>query len=263
MYVFRLATVALIALATVVRAGAADLPVSPPPAPPAYAPAVVPAFSWTGFYAGANVGAAWGHDEVTWTSDPGGFGPNFAAALNTAGTTAIQPVGVTAGGQFGFNVQTGIAVWGLEADLNYAGISGSSLSPVLGAAPGNTASSTFKSQWFATARARFGVTATPRFLLYLTGGLAVAEVKTSDLAVFADGSSNAAANSSTKLGWTGGVGTEWAFDPNWSAKFEYLFVDLGSMSATSQNTLFPAAVIDHSHAVTESVVRAGINFQFH
>jgi len=97
--------------------------------------------------------------------------------------------------------------------------------------------------WLGTVRGRVGFLATPALLMYGTGGFAYGEVKVStsitqsntDCANFGAGScvaSNAATSgeSQTRAGWTAGGGFEWLFAPQWSAKAEYLFYDLGSVT---------------------------------
>jgi outer membrane immunogenic protein len=257
-------TAALIAAATIALtrlASAADLPRKAP----AYAPPPPPVHSWTGFYVGGNVGAAWAKDDITWDANAAGFGGGpFLAALNAAGAGSLDPVGVIAGGQIGFNYQINSFILGAEADFNYTDLSETrSVAVAPPAALGTVVTSTFESKWLATVRGRLGFLATPNLLLYGTGGVAFAEVKTADSVFFTfDGSSNAASNSETKTGWTAGGGVEWAFSPNWSAKVEYLFVDLGSVNYTSPNTGTPLATINHEHSITENIVRVGLNYKF-
>ena len=73
-------------------------------------------------------------------------------------------------------------------------------------------------RWFGTVRARTGVVV-DNLLLYVTGGFAYARFN-NVLTVFEDAPATAVAfaNSRTRWGWTAGVGTEWAFAPNWSLK---------------------------------------------
>jgi outer membrane immunogenic protein len=98
-------------------------------------------------------------------------------------------------------------------------------------------------------------------LFYGTGGGAFAGIKTTF---------NGTETSHSQIGWTAGLGAEVAFADNWTAKLEYLFVDLGSKSAsgfcsTSQcqiasgSTGLPASV---NANLTESLVRAGVNYKF-
>jgi outer membrane immunogenic protein len=102
--------------------------------------------------------------------------------------------------------------------------------------------------------------------VYGTGGLAVAEVQYSDLYNFpASATFNAASSSQTRAGWTAGGGVEWAFAPNWSVKFEGLYVDLGKTNYVSSNSnpvVFPVSTISHNHRLTEAIARAGINYRF-
>ena len=65
----------------------------------------------------------------------------------------------------------------------------------------------------------------------------------------------AASASSNQLGWTVGVGLEYAFLSNWSAKIEYLYVDLGSFNTG------PAPLVNNVN-FKENIVRAGLNYKF-
>src|SRR6516164_11082408 len=105
--------VALIALGTGV-AGAADMSVKAPP-PPMPLP-----FSWTGFYFGGNIGAAWAQREVTDTL----FGLDF----NNGGNKG-RFIG---GGQLGFNYQIGSFVIGAEGDFDWAATNNNNSITVVG-----------------------------------------------------------------------------------------------------------------------------------
>ena len=61
--------------------------------------------------------------------------------------------------------------------------------------------------------------------------------------------------SSSQLGWTVGAGLEYAFLGNWTAKLEYLYVDLGSFDAG-------AAPVVNNVSFKENIVRAGLNYKF-
>jgi outer membrane immunogenic protein len=254
--------VAIAALAGSAGANAADMARAYTKAP---APVIAPVYNWTGWYVGVNVGGAWSKDDTTWSANPAAFGPGFTPVLNASGTGAINATGVTAGGQAGFNYQVS-PMWllGIEADIAYTDLSKARtvLVPPPGT-PGTLVTSTFESKWLATVRGRAGIIAAPGLLLYGTGGVAFADVKTTDFAFFAfDGSTNAASASTTRTGWTAGGGAEWGFSSNWSAKVEYLYVDLGSVNYTSLNTLIATATINHDHRITENIVRVGLNYRF-
>ncbi len=213
-------TISLLAL-TASSAFAADIP--PRVAPyrtPAY---VAPVFNWTGFYLGINGGYGWGK------SDWGGFGD---AAPNGG------LFGVTAG----YNWQAPGSAWvvGLEGDVDWTNLRGSFTNAAcpLGCETRNN--------WLATLRGRVGYSF-DRWLPYLTGGLAVGDIKVNPTGF--------ASSSSTELGWTIGAGLEAAIAPNWSAKLEYLYVDLG-------NTGCAACVAGTNVSFRTSILRGGLNFKF-
>ena len=126
------------------------------------------------------------------------------------------------GGTLGYNYQMGSFVWGLEADIDWTNIKGSSDATNVACVNCETSNS-----WLGTARARIGY-AFDRWLPYITAGVAFGDVQ----ATSALGS-----NSTTQVGWTAGVGLEYAFMGNWTAKLEYLYVDLGDASAASPAAL--------------------------
>jgi outer membrane immunogenic protein len=87
---------------------------------------------------------------------------------------------------------------------------------------------------------------------YATGGLALANVST---ASSVNGIINNVSDSTTHAGWTVGAGLEWMFAPRWSAKVEYLYVDLGH--ATN-----PLPISNNDHSFNENILRIGINYHF-
>ena len=246
----------------------ADLPVKSP----AYKAPVAPIYSWTGFYAGLNAGGVWANTNITYTSSAFGFsGPAGAAFLDSNTSGHQNASGFTGGGQIGYNYQTGVVVWGIEADIGYTGLKNTriiavNLAPLGFPAFTDTFSQTMESNWLATVRGRLGY-ATGPYLFYATGGLAIAEVKYSDSAFFpASNSVNAASSSQTRTGWTVGGGAEWMFAPNWSVKAEYLYVDLGSTTYTSVNSVLNTppnlATITYGRKLTENIARLGVNYRF-
>lgn len=158
-------------------------------------------YDWNGFYLGGNAGYLWGNSRVF--SVPGGV-PSGSFSKN----------GFIGGIQGGFNYQTGSWVWGAEADIQYSGANGST---TVGCAPGCSA----ELDWFGTLRGRAGY-AYDRALVYLTGGLAYGSTTTAAVGAGSFGN--------TKSGWTLGGGVEYGFAPHWTAKAEYLYMDLGSTS---------------------------------
>jgi outer membrane immunogenic protein len=263
-----MAVLALMALA--IPASAADLPTRMPVKAP-----IVPVWSWTGFYVGANLGYSWGRSSTDAT-----FNNATTGALDGTASDKFNLNGVIGGGQLGYNWQTGMWVLGVETDFQGSAEKGSttffcgtgqSCSTIntaipAGAAPAN-ASFNQKIDWFGTLRGRVGYTVVPTVLLYATGGLAYASIKTDGvLTAYNSGGiavGTAFSNSSTRVGWTVGGGIEGQISGNWTAKAEYLYIDYGSLSgsAASVGTL-PLFNFGYNSHVTDQVVRAGINYRF-
>jgi outer membrane immunogenic protein len=221
-----LAVVGTLAVAAA-SALAADMPPSrslPLPRAPAY----VPFFTWNGFYVGINAG--YGFGRSAWTD---------TVTQDSTGNFNVN--GPMVGGTFGYNLQFGTFVLGLEGDVDWTNIKGSTTTLC-----GDCAT---KNSWLGTARGRIGY-AFGRFLPYITGGGAYGDVKGSLLGV--------GDFKRTKAGWTGGAGAEYAFMDNWSAKIEYLYVDLGKATCD--------ATCSGSNPITatfkSNVVRAGLNYKF-
>jgi outer membrane immunogenic protein len=181
---------------------------------------------------------------------------------------AFDRSGYVAGGQIGFNHQTGSVVWGIEADISATDINGSQsvISPPCGFCGGPNLSSVNQDMnWFGTLRARLGFAAN-NWLFYGTGGLAFGHVNISYLntnAPFGGALTIAASASDVLVGWTIGGGIEYGFGP-WSAKVEYLYYDLGSISVTAPNPLAPPGLgvaLIPNFKVDGSIIRAGINYR--
>jgi outer membrane immunogenic protein len=236
----RLFTIALSLLALGAAARAADLPPAPQ-LPPLEAEPL-----WTGFYAGLNVGGAFGSSRNAFTV--AGFGlPSFATSLD----------GVIGGGEAGYNWQTGPWVLGLEANFEGSGLSGGRNAPCLPPLCGAFAASySQRLSWFGTLRPRVGY-ALGNWLLYATGGGALGQVETN--AAAAVGPFVAAdRRGGTRDGWTVGGGVEVALAPGWSAKIEYLYLDLGSRTTTY--LLTPS--ISNASRLSANVITTGVNYRF-
>ena len=213
-----LAGVALIALGSV-SASAADIARRQMAVKaPAYIPP--PVYNWTGFYVGINGGGGWGRSSF---SDPFASG-----SFNTSGALA--------GGTVGYNWQMNQFVFGLEGDVDWSDIRGSAIC-------GGVTTCRVRNDWLGTARGRLGY-AFDRIMPYVTGGLAVGDIKTS-----IDGVGSAR---DTKAGWTAGGGIEAAIAGPLTAKVEYLHVDLGHGSA----------ILGSNAKFNADIVRAGLNYRF-
>ena len=209
-------------------------------ATPVYQEVIVstaPASSWTGFYLGANAGYGWGN--LDW---------KYAGGGRANQTTEGGVIGGTAG----YNFQTGNLLLGVEGDFGWADINGSK------GCPGAGYSCRSELNSFGTLRARAGW-ASDRVLLYGTGGLAFGDqnIETKKSSGTAPPSGKAINGSSTTaVGWTAGVGAEYAFSRNWSGKLEWLYYDLGSDTYK----------VDFNQKVkagqSGSIVRVGLNYRF-
>jgi outer membrane immunogenic protein len=222
------------ALTSAISAQAADMPARAK-APMYYKAPEAQPFDWSGFYAGINGGYAWG--QSSW-SDP----------VAGAGSGNFNTTGGLLGGQLGYNWQTGPVVLGIETDADWANISGSSAGVGGVCATDGGGVCQTKQSWLGTTRARVGY-ALDNWLPYITGGVAYGNIQSTQ----PTGTSTA-----TNAGWTAGGGLEYGFTKNWSARIEYLHIDLGTatfMGAASGTSTLTVPV-------TDDLVRAGINYHW-
>lgn len=230
---FVVAALAAVSLSQV--AFAADIPVKAPAVRTVLAPLPV----WSGWYAGIAGGGGWGQAEQT---DPFPF---------TSGNYDIS--GGLVGGTLGANWQSGSVVFGLETDLSWANIEGSTRG-IGGACAGAPPNCESEIRALGTARGRVGL-AWNNLLPYVTGGVAYANLHGAEGVAGAGG-----ADSKWGAGWTIGTGIEAMLAPQWSAKLEYLYVDLGKHHIF--NNTFGGVVAPQSLDVTAHVVRVGLNYRF-
>ena len=190
-----------------------------------------PVAKWSGFYGGLHAGYGWG------TS-------NFFQPATGLTTGDFRVNGAVAGGQIGYNFQIQNFVVGIETDIAWSGIKGSSTSA------GCATACEAKNTWLGTTRARIGVPvgATGAWLPYIAGGVAYGEVQVSDAGI---------TRKKTQVGWTAGAGAEYMFAPSWSARIEYLYADLRKFTTIGDGTVPPFDVKYRSN-----IVRAGANFHF-
>jgi outer membrane immunogenic protein len=227
-----LAAVGLAAVAA--SAMAADMPRSrslPPPRAPAY----VPFFTWNGFYIGVNAGYGFGKSQ--WTD-----------TVTQVSTEKFDVNGPLVGGTLGYNLQFGTWVFGLEGDLAWSNIKGSATTNCPGAGTCETSNN-----WLGTARGRIGY-AFDRFMPYFTAGAAFGDIKGTFSLLGIQTS-----RTETKVGWTAGAGLEYAFVDRWSAKIEYLYVDLGTATC---DTNCSGGGNPLNVTFKTNLVRAGLNYKF-
>jgi outer membrane immunogenic protein len=223
---------------------AADVSVAPPLLKAApYVP-----YSWTGWYIGANAGYGVGQNRGTFAFNPGPAGTETFNATTGGGF---------GGGQLGYNYQINNWVVGLETDIQGAGIN-DTRTCVLTCAVGASAMIDQKLDWFGTTRLRVGL-ATGPVLSYVTIGGAYGGTETGVTSTGL-GTTAAATTSTTKGGWTWGTGVEAALGGNWTAKAEYLYIDLGG-STISTSTPAPFATTFNTK-YQEQIFRGGVNYRF-
>ncbi len=190
-------------------------------------------FSWEGLYVGVHAGYGWGGD--------------YKLVDNNLGTTAtLHPSGGLGGLQIGYNEYLAPNwVLGTEFDFSFADIKDNRIANP-GALP-----VTAKTDFLGTSRVRLGY-AMDRTLVYATGGMAWAHVKAKEVL----GGLGFFAPDTYHVGWTLGGGVEYAFDPRWSVKVEYLYADFGSYRNDS------AGLVSRTTELTLSTVKAGLNYRF-
>jgi outer membrane immunogenic protein len=212
-------------------AAAADMPARPVPAV-----AAAPLYNWGGFYGGINAGWGWG---------PTNWHYNVVPPVNMS-----QQMGGGFGGfQAGYNFQIASFVLGIEGDYEFANIVASNLCPN----PAFTCHS--KTRNIADITGRIGY-AWDRVLVYAKGGEAWAFNRYESVASF-----NTIGGAETRSGWLGGVGIEYAYDPCWSVKAEYNYLDFGTTTVTRYNANgSPATGMDVTQKM--NVAKIGINYKF-
>jgi outer membrane immunogenic protein len=159
------------------------------------------------------------------------LGGNFGYGWGSVDNNPTKPHGVFGGVQGGYNWQNGPFVFGLEADIQASG------------ANDTFAPWKFSNPWFGTVRGRVGY-AMNNVMFYGTGGLAFGELR---------GQTFGLSESHTSAGWTAGVGAEFGIAQNWTAKIEYLYVDLSDSRFT---------ITGLPNGYQFGLVRLGVNYRF-
>lgn len=228
----------------------------------AIAPAYVsrpPAFTWTGFYVGANAGyATRTGKDYTFAVQPG----YFSSSPATVGTIQSERTGdgFLAGAQVGYNYQVGNFVIGAENDLQYLDL-GKKKSTYSFAGSGaiplgfNYNGPDKKTEYFATGRARIGY-AFDNLLVFGSAGLAYGQLKSENcLGSKCDNG---------KIGFAVGAGVEYALSQKWSVKVEGLYVNLGKTATGVIGTDVVGRTYVDAHKIDNDIalVRAGLNYRF-
>jgi outer membrane immunogenic protein len=265
-----LAVSAILVIAPLSIASAADMAVKAAPPP------TVPAWSWTGFYVGGNVGAAWPTNSQFVMNDPTGvlFAPGQTAMIQSdQGNDALM-----GGFHAGYNYQFSPTwVAGVEADWSFTRLRLASSAPMnfLGVFPsaGTNLSASSDLSHIGSVRGRLGYAGINNWLIYGTGGWAYTHVRDVGAGVcgppscgFATSTQNGNVNANV-TGWTAGGGAEYRLPitgsaGNWIIGAEYLFYKLNAAESTLGigGLGFPFPMTWGSFNVQE--VRARLSYKF-
>lgn len=278
---YRIATllVSIAAIAVPAGQGASADPVS----------STLPTYNWTGFYVGANVGYGWNGSSTIKNAiyhDDGDYGSYENGWFN--GQKTSKSGSFSAGAQVGYNHQFGNSIVGIEADLNYLnakrGYSAHDFTDLYSGENYNyhlreVMDVKNKTTWLGTVRSRLGFTPVDRLLVYGTGGLAFAQVKSSNKYGWReygywwctpecgqDGDFDrtggfSGSKSQMRWGWTLGAGAEYVITDRITVKGEYLYVDLGRKRHTIRNPEDGNEFVSWKDATKLQIVRVGLNYK--
>ena len=230
-------------------------------------PPVMTYVNWTGFYIGAHGGASYGRDDI-----------GFVGYGQTSGT---RSAGLLGGGQIGYNYQfANKFVLGVEGDASWADLKGGRTCGTdtglnAGGVPGGFSpffmACNTQVNWMASATARAGY-AWDRSLLYVKGGAAFINETVSANCIVgpfnvpgnqrtcnnqAGALINSISTSDNRVGWTVGVGGEFALTANWSAKAEYNYMDFGSRTGLASD-----GTTSLTSRTDMQVTKVGLNYRF-
>jgi outer membrane immunogenic protein len=260
LYLTSLAVAAAAPLAFSPAADAADLSVKTPAAQ---------TYNWSGCYVGVNGGGAESGSDFTTTVGNGThLTPANTALVEEGGTGSANSPNFLGGGQVGCNWQNGTFLYGLEGDADYFRSTPQFINGTATLADGVTTftlSQTLTTNYLATVRPRLGVAA-DRNLFYITAGVAFTKASYTqgyvDAAVPAG--TGLATGSKSLVGWTAGVGWEYAWTDNWTFRLEYLFTQFpntGAVGAIADGAGGNNLLLGSAN-LTVQAARAGVNFKF-
>jgi outer membrane immunogenic protein len=230
------AFVAVSMIAGIGASSAADL--GAPPYSRAPATAVDPSYNWNGFYIGLNGGGGYGHTDFQFNNGTPNANHSVAGGL--------------AGGQIGYNWQSGTWVFGLEADADWSNIRGSALCPN----PAFVCASNVRD--LASFRGRVGY-AVHSALFYGTGGVGYANTHYTTLTGGAPAATTTGIYNDDRWGYAAGAGIEYLLAPNWSAKVEYMHYGFGTDTAP---VLSLGAFTTTALRLSVDTIKVGINYRF-
>jgi outer membrane immunogenic protein len=228
-------------------------------------------FDLNGVIGGGQIGYNWQRDKWVF-----GLEGDIQGSDEKGNTNAVCPGNTTvftpSGSSSTVAAVSSACSLGHAGDTNTGNVNGQAVSSVLSE----------KIEWFGTVRGRIGPTITPTILLYATGGLAYGQVKAFDTVTGTNVTNPGGqgvnggtiltpvtasfGNSSTRVGWTVGAGIEGAIGGNWTAKLEYLYIDLGNISGSFVTPVVAPSgnfvTASYNSHVTDNVLRVGVNYRW-
>src|SRR6266849_7269388 len=223
-------------------------------------------YEWTGLYFGINAGYGWGDADSAviftgalpgGTTTPFGLGATELTGTTLAGTGRLS--GGLAGGQAGFNFQSGGIVLGGELDAQWSGQRGSF---TVNCSTGCAASLSPRIKSVLTARARLGY-AFDGIMPYVTAGGAMVNVADDLTMTVAGVSASLPSMPATVLGWVAGAGVEVGLWSNWSAKLEYLHIGINNVAAGAPiPNVLGVGIAAEGAGCQDNLVRVGLNYRF-
>jgi high affinity Mn2+ porin len=192
-------------------------------------------YSWTGFYLGGHVGYG-----------GGSFGPATNPLPEQGVFFPHSITGLIGGYQAGYNRElANNVVLGVEADVSFGSPHDV---PRTVPAPFQT---TF--DFIATARGRIGYAA-GTWMPYVTGGIAWGQthVNLNDLGAVVPPKREIA-----HVGWTAGIGVEFAVGGNWTTKVEYDYIDLARQTYDLTDVGLPRVNVDPN----VHLFKVGLNYR--
>jgi outer membrane immunogenic protein len=236
-----LTTVSLGVLGLVSPALGADLPYAKAPT------IAAPVYDWTGVYVGVFGGGGYGNHNVNNANGQSGTFTDFTANYSSTGGVA--------GGEIGYDWQSGNYLVGVAGDVFWSGIKGNDSNQFFaGAFPGVTGIDADNLRWGGTLRARGGI-AFDRWLLFFTGGYAFGDIQHTNT----DATTNLVDKFTVHAnGLTAGGGFEYAITNNVIGKFEYRYYNFNGYNRPNP----PNGAIPYTTESTYSVVTIGLDFKF-
>lgn len=199
--------------------------------------------AFNGLYGGGTIGLASADTKISSPDDP---------------TLKDRDTSFAGSGFLGYNMQCGQTVFGIEGDAGFLGLEGKGQLD----SPFGPVHLKDEIDWLITLRARAGVLVSPDAMIYVTGGLALADIS-HKLSI--PGAGFEQTNSGWETGWTIGGGLDYALRPGWSLRAEVLYVDLGSQTHTYTVNGGPCVGICTDTAKWDDsfwVSRVGLSYKF-